>query len=441
MLVINEYLPAPDNVDWDGDGTASVEDEWIELYNPGTGTVDLAGWQLDDTATGGSAPFTFPSGAQIEAGDFLLIFRQQSGIALDDDGDDVRLLRPDGTIQVYASYSHANDDASWARDINGVWHHDWSPTPGAPNVPPPTATPAPTATATPTVTPTFTATASPTATATATVTPTATMIPAGLLLNEFLPHPATDWTGDDEMDANDEYIELINTSSQPFDLNGLQLDDASGGSAPFTLNGILTSGEIRVYFRSETDIALNDSGGDEARLLAPNGDVLDSYSYPSVAQDQAWSRDESGIWRDDWPPSPGAPNMPPPTPTPTLTATATSTATATRTPSTTPTATATASVTASPTATATATTIPIGLLLNEFLPRPESDWNGDDLADVNDEYIELANTSSQPFDLNGLQLDDAGGGSAPFPLSGILTPGEIRVYFRSETDIALNDSG
>ena len=77
--------------------------------------------------------------------------------------------------------------------------------------------------------------------------------------------------------------------------------------------------EIRVIFRSESGVALNDSAGDTVRLLTPNGEVWDEESYAAAGPDQAWSRDEAGGWHDDWPPSPGTPNAPPPTPTPTPT--------------------------------------------------------------------------------------------------------------------------
>ncbi len=108
-------------------------------------------------------------------------------------------------------------------------------------------------------------------------------------------------------------------AAQVFDLTGFELDDIEGGSSSHVLTGTLAVGEIRVFFRSETDVALNDSGGDTVRLLAPDGSVLDEYAYPSAAYDQAWARDEGGAWHEDWLPSPGEPNQPPPTPTPTPT--------------------------------------------------------------------------------------------------------------------------
>jgi len=43
-------------------------EEWIELYNRGSGTVDLAGWELDD-----AIGFDFPSNTLLGTGDFLVV--------------------------------------------------------------------------------------------------------------------------------------------------------------------------------------------------------------------------------------------------------------------------------------------------------------------------------------------------------------------------------
>ncbi|MDQ4077454.1 MAG: lamin tail domain-containing protein, partial [Chloroflexota bacterium] len=422
-----------------------------------------------------------------------VFYRSQTGVALNDTSDEVRLLAPDGAVLDERAYSSATPDQAWNRDAGGLWQDGWSPSPGLPNLPPPT--PTPTSTTTPTTIPTFSATAtsmppttpSPTttqrtvasATSTPTRSPTATLvgaltftaspatvftpttIPAGLRLNEFLPRPQSDWDGDGTADFYDEYIELVNNSGQAFNLTGLQLDDVAEGTSPFLLSGTLESDEVRAFFRSETGIGLNDSG-DSARLLAADGTVLDELTYSSAVYDQTWSRDDAGVWHDDWSPSPGLPNVPPPTDTATATSTATQVYTATPpvTASVTPvpTATHTAAIlpyTSTPTptwgATATVTRTPLGTLppspvpgnlqLNEFLPRPTSDWDGDGVIDSHDEYIELVNRSNQTINLTGFQLDDAVGGTSPYTLSGTLSPGGIHVLFRSQTGIALNDDG
>src|SRR5439155_17558648 len=59
-VVINElmYHPLSDVAD----------DQYVELYNPGAGAVNLAGWQLREAIS-----FTFPSNTVIGAGDYLVV--------------------------------------------------------------------------------------------------------------------------------------------------------------------------------------------------------------------------------------------------------------------------------------------------------------------------------------------------------------------------------
>ncbi|MCZ7568643.1 MAG: lamin tail domain-containing protein [Ardenticatenaceae bacterium] len=414
---LNEFLPAPKNVDWDGDGTATAADEWVELLNQGPAPVDLGGWQLDDVANGGSQPYTLPAGTRIDPGEVLLLFRRQTGVALNNDGDEVRLLRPDGTPHDAFVFRRTTPDASYSRDVAGAWQTGWPPSPGQPNRPPtPTPTPSPTA-----------------------PVPTATPFAASVRLNEFLPAPkAVDWDGDGTATAEDEWVELHNEGSVVVDLSGWQLDDvADGGSRPYTLPGgsRIDPGGFLLLFRRQTGVALNNDS-DTVRLLWPDGTPFDTYWYSRPAADASYSRDAAGAWHAGWPPSPGAPNLPPtPTPTPSITPVPTATVT--------PSPTRTAGPTRSPTATATiAPDLP--LRLNEFLPAPKAiDWDGDGTAGASDEWIELYNGSLVTLDLGGWQLDDvAAGGSRPYtlPAGTRLAPGEL-LLFRRQSGVALNNTG
>ncbi len=89
---------------------------------------------------------------------------------------------------------------------------------------------------------------------------------------------------------------------------------------------------------------------------------------------------------------------------------------------------------------------PTGIALNEFMPDPNSDWNGDGtMSDASDEYVELYNDGSVgDVDLAGWKLDDiAGGGSSEyvFPPNTILQTGGYLVVFSADTRIALNNIG
>jgi DNA/RNA endonuclease YhcR with UshA esterase domain len=146
VVLLNEFLPAPHSVDWDNDGTADHNDEWIELYNAGPAVVGLGGWQLDDVAEGGSGPYTIPADQIIQPGGFLVFFKRDTGIALNNDEDWVRLLRPDGTVADEVHYTHSPGyDRSFSRTVDGGghWTDDYAVTIGAPNRPAPSPPPAP----------------------------------------------------------------------------------------------------------------------------------------------------------------------------------------------------------------------------------------------------------------------------------------------------------
>jgi hypothetical protein len=148
-IALNEFLPEPQYKDWNGDGDADSDDEWIELYNPGERAVDLGGWQLDDVGNSGSWPYTIPFGTVIQPKGFLVFFKQETGIALNNDGDWVRLLYLDGSeADIFRYTSSPGDDRSWSRTVDGTggWTKFFDVTPGEPNRPlplEPTPTPFP----------------------------------------------------------------------------------------------------------------------------------------------------------------------------------------------------------------------------------------------------------------------------------------------------------
>jgi hypothetical protein len=83
------------------------------------------------------------------------------------------------------------------------------------------------------------------------------------------------------------------------------------------------------------------------------------------------------------------------------------------------------------------------IAINEFLPRPGTDWNNDGVINTGDEYIELINHGVVPVNLSGYTLDDeVNVGSTPYRLpSVILQPGERIVFYGSQTGLLLGDGG
>lgn len=82
------------------------------------------------------------------------------------------------------------------------------------------------------------------------------------------------------------------------------------------------------------------------------------------------------------------------------------------------------------------------VVLKEFLPQPERDWNEDGLVNGVDEYIEIINLGSTSVDLSDWKLDN-GPNTRAYTLTAIsMLPREILVYFRSDTNLPLsNGSG
>ena len=127
---LNKFLPVPAE-----DGIMDEFDECVELYNAGSSAVDLGGWFLDD-GEGGSEPYLMPEGTVLPSGAFILFHGRTTGVALDDTGDAVRLLDPDGTLMEAVVFGQLAPNASYSRDAFGIGHVDWPPSPGAPNQPP-----------------------------------------------------------------------------------------------------------------------------------------------------------------------------------------------------------------------------------------------------------------------------------------------------------------
>jgi hypothetical protein len=119
---LNELLPAPKNV---------FGEEWVELYNAGDTTADLSGWKIDDVE-GGSSPAAIPEGSSIAPGEVLWIPLNKA--ILNNSGDEVRLLRPDGSVADSFTYSSSKPDQSYSlHPLDNIWSDTLPPSPGAPN--------------------------------------------------------------------------------------------------------------------------------------------------------------------------------------------------------------------------------------------------------------------------------------------------------------------
>lgn len=260
---------------------ASASDEWIELFNPSPQEFDLAGWRLTD-----SGDLDIPLSGRLPSGGFFLLERSDDQTisdipadavytgALSNDGEALELLDPTGAPVDVANpeggaWPAGSDEAhaSMERATLGGWgtftgyfgnghDADGNRVSGTPRQ----------------------------ANSLLFPTPAPTGIPGRVVVNEALVRPHYDWEGTGGVDTGDEFVELYNRGPHDVRLGGWILDDVpDGGSKPFVLpDRRIQAGGYAVFFRSQTRLALNDSG-DTVVLRAPDGRTVDAVSYSRVS--------------------------------------------------------------------------------------------------------------------------------------------------------------
>jgi len=119
-IFINEFMPWP----------AGNQKEWVEIINTGTTATDLSSWEIDDEPDE-SQPQEIPGGTVIEPGQILIIELNKN--ILNNDGDSLRLLWPDGQTIHTVTFTKAKQGISSSRFSNGLWLWTENPTPGAAN--------------------------------------------------------------------------------------------------------------------------------------------------------------------------------------------------------------------------------------------------------------------------------------------------------------------
>jgi len=97
----------------------SADDEWIELFNPTSEAVDLAGWGLSDDP---DEPFRFELDRLIDGAGFLVVWcggpeddPSSAPFALDAAGEEVVLTAPDGRTMDHVEFGPQVDGVSWGR--------------------------------------------------------------------------------------------------------------------------------------------------------------------------------------------------------------------------------------------------------------------------------------------------------------------------------------
>jgi len=244
-----------------------------------------------------------------------------------------------------------------------------------------------------------------------------------IVINEVLSDP-TNTTEDKE------FIEIWNKGDLEVDLSGFYTDDIDNGTSPRLIadgTKVEAGGYLVFYMKG----ILNNTGGDSARILKPDGTLLMEVPFGnSHGKDVSYSRKVDGSYEWTTKNTPGEENVfdiVVPTPTPTSTPTSTPTATPT------PTSSPTSTPSPSPTPDYSGAKF---LIVNEALPDPAGN-------DGENEFIEIKNTSSQAIDLADFYIDDADGGSSPYkiPDGTTIEVNGYLVFYSRDTKISLNNTG
>lgn len=130
---INELLPFNKTTAADQNGQF---DDWIELYNLSSSTVDISEYYLSDDKDL-RTKWKLPSGTLIRGMGYLIIWADedttQSGLhanfKLSSQGEELSLTSPDGILRDKVKYPAQSQELSWSRVPDGTGSFRWqSPT-------------------------------------------------------------------------------------------------------------------------------------------------------------------------------------------------------------------------------------------------------------------------------------------------------------------------
>ena len=126
-IVISEIYPNPFGRD-----NREGNYEWIELYNNSDEDINLRGWRIDDILGKGSKAHIIKEDKIIKARNFAVFENVQTKIMLNNSGDEVNILWPDGEIVDSVRYEKASEGFSYNWTPNS-WEWSSKITPGKNN--------------------------------------------------------------------------------------------------------------------------------------------------------------------------------------------------------------------------------------------------------------------------------------------------------------------
>jgi len=117
-IIISEFLPDPQGADSEG--------EWIELQNIDKSIIDLFNWSIDDEE-GGSKPYKIKENIKLKPGEYFVIDRADSNIALNNSSDWVRVFDFDENLIDEVKYTKSQEGKSYIKNKDKWYWGDPSP--------------------------------------------------------------------------------------------------------------------------------------------------------------------------------------------------------------------------------------------------------------------------------------------------------------------------
>lgn len=125
-----------------------------------------------------------------------------------------------------------------------------------------------------------------------------------VMITELFPDPASP-----ETDSHHEFIELYNPNEEAVALEGYILQ--AGSSFQYTYQFqevVLGAKSYAVFYSAQTSLTLANSTS-RARVLDPTGNILhETDTYQNVGESEAWALDKNGFWNVTERPTPGSEN-------------------------------------------------------------------------------------------------------------------------------------
>jgi hypothetical protein len=215
------------------ESNGGTPDDWIELYNAGLGSADLAGFSLydsDDTHV-----YTFPAGSVLAAGAYLAIDTAVFGFGLGS-ADAVRLFNPAHVlVDSYVWTAHASTTYGRCPNTGGPFSTTATPTKGTANS---CSTPA-----------------------------------TVVRINEI----------ESSGGVPGDWVELYNPGAQSVDVSGFIFRDNGDGGTGYILpaGSSIAAGGFLVL--EEASFVFGLGGADSARLYNPSATIVDTYTWTTAA--------------------------------------------------------------------------------------------------------------------------------------------------------------